>query len=270
MKSIDLKEMQLLQINILKDVHNFCEENKLKYYLAGGTLLGAIRHKGFIPWDDDIDIIMPRPDYERFLKIYKPKNESYVLTCTENNPNHLYTYAKIFDNRTEKIENGIIYSKNNYGGVDIDIFPMDGLPEDIETSNKFFIKQKKLFTLYTFALIEFSKSKNIFKTLPKYLIAKSCRLIGKGYFINKINNNGKQYDFDKCKYVACSVVPYYGNKERVLKENYAKQILVDFDGEKFYAPAGYEEYLSNLYGNYMELPPVEKRVTHHSYKVYWK
>lgn len=270
MKNIELKEIQQLELEIMKDVHKFCKENNIRYYLAGGTLLGAIRHKGFIPWDDDIDIIMPRPDYERFIKEYKSKKPYYILTSTHNNSQHLYTFSKIFDNRTIKIEKEIEYSDGNIGGVEIDIFPMDGLPKDIKQSNKYFNNQKNIFKYYSLSVSKFTKSKNIFKTIPKYLVVRVCKFIGKEKFIKFINKKAEKYNFNDSEYVGCSVVPYYGNRERVLKSNYINKIEVQFESELFYAPEGYDEYLSNLYGDYMKLPPKEKRVTHHDCEVYWK
>lgn len=270
MRNIELKEIQQLELEIMKDVHRFCNENNIRYYLCGGTLLGAIRHKGFIPWDDDIDIMMPRPDYERFIKEYKSNNPYYTLTSIQNNPHHLYTFAKIFDNRTIKIEKGIEYCEDNIGGVEIDIFPMDGLPQDIKQSDKYFNNQKNIFKYYSLAVSKFTKSKNILKLIPKYIIVKVCKIIGKEKFIILINNRAKKYNFNDCEYVACSIIPYYGNRERILKSTYINQIEVEFEGELFYAPEGYDKYLSNLYGDYMKLPPKEKRVTHHDCKIYWK
>lgn len=270
MKNIGLKEIQQLELEIMKDVHRFCKENNIKYYLSGGTLLGAIRHKGFIPWDDDIDIIMPRPDYERFIKEYKSKKPYYTLTCIQNNSQHLFTFAKLFDSRTIKIEKGLDYSNANRGGVEIDIFPMDGLPKDENKSDRYFKNQKNIFRCYSLAVGELKNSKNIFKKILKYIPLKVCKFIGKEYFINLINNRAKKYNFNDSEYVACSIVPYYGNKERILKEDYINQIEVEFESEVFYAPKGYHKYLSNLYGNYMELPPKEKRVTHHQCDIYWK
>lgn len=270
MNKITLKEMQEIELDIMKDVHQFCEENDIRYYLAGGTLLGAIRHKGFIPWDDDIDIAMPRPDYEKFVSKYKSKNKYYKISSIENNPNHLFTFAKIYDTRTIKIEENLVYGKDNIGGVEIDIFPVDGIPENINISNKYFVNFKRLYTLYSVASCKFVKSKNKLKILLRIALTIPCKLIGTKRFIEYINNKAKKIDFDESEFVACIVAPFYGNRERVLKASYIDKIKVEFEGQYFYGPKGYDEYLSSLYGDYMKLPPEKERVTHHQCKVYWK
>lgn len=270
MKEITLDEIKEIQLNILKHVDSFCHENNIRYYLAGGTLLGAIRHKGFIPWDDDIDIIMPRPDYIRFIKIYMEQIEgNYKLSSIYNNKHHLYTFAKIFDNRTLKIEDGIDYGNNNIDGIGIDIFPMDGLPEHIDISNKFFEQQRKYFRYYSLSVSKLPKCGEL-RNIIKLIATPLLKFIGKNRIIKFINERSMKYNFKTSKYVAVSVVPYYGNKERVVKSNFIQQIKVEFEGYFFDAPFGYDEYLTNHYGDYLKLPPEEKRVSHHKYKAYWK
>jgi len=268
---LSLEEIKKIELDILKDIHRVCEKNGLRYYLAGGTLLGAIRHKGFIPWDDDIDILMPRPDYMKFIKIYENEGDKkYKLTSPYNNKNHLYTFTKVFDTRTIKIENGLNYDSENIGGIEVDVFPTDGLPDNIDKSNKYFRKQKLLFHLYSFSVTKKSVNKNIIKRIIKNTIVYICRLIGKQRFIKVINNNAMKYEFDKSNYIGLSVTTYYGSKERIEKKHYIEQIKVEFEGYLFNAPKNYDQYLSNLYGDYMKLPPEDKRVTHHEYEAYWK
>lgn len=268
---LSLEEIKKIELDILKDIHRVCENNGLRYYLAGGTLLGAIRHKGFIPWDDDIDILMPRPDYMKFIKIYENEGDKkYKLTSPYNNKNHLYTFTKVFDTRTIKIENGLNYDSENIGGIEVDVFPTDGLPDNIDKSNKYFRKQKLLFHLYSFSVTKKSVNKNIIKRIIKNTIVYICRLIGKQRFIKVINNNAMKYEFDKSNYIGLSVTTYYGSKERIEKKHYIEQIKVEFEGYLFNAPKNYDQYLSNLYGDYMKLPPEDKRVTHHEYEAYWK
>ena len=228
MRQITLQEIKDIQLDILKDVDSFCEKNNIRYYLAGGTLLGAIRHKGFIPWDDDIDIIMPRPDYIKFIQGYENEcDKNYKLTSIDNNKQHLYTFAKIFDMRTLKIEDSISYNNKNMDGIGIDIFPMDGLPQNIESSNKLFAKQKKWFRLYSLSVHKFMWSKNIFKSFIKCVVQIPFKVIGHKWFIHIINKNSMKYDFEKSEFIAVSVVPYYGNRERVTKSNYMIRVSKD-------------------------------------------
>ena len=124
MKKIDIVEAKKMMLDILKTVAKFCDENNLRYFIFYGTYLGALRHKGYIPWDDDIDIAMPRPDYEKFMEIFHAENLA-VWTWRKDNK-YLLPFAKVYDTRTEVHENA------DFGetfGVNIDIFPLDGLPK---------------------------------------------------------------------------------------------------------------------------------------------
>lgn len=269
MKELSLDEVKNIEFEILVDVANYCDKNNLRYYLSSGTLLGAIRHKGFIPWDDDIDINISRPDYVKFVNGYnKNHNGNYVLSSIENNKNHLFTFAKVFDNRTIKIESGISYNSNNMGGVDIDIFPIDGLPTNINQSNKYFKKQIRAYKGYALSIMKFSKGKNFLRSFVKFIVLFIFKSIGKTRFIKLINKNAMKYDFDSSEYIALSVAPYYGNKERILKSSYIDQVKVEFEKEMFYAPLCYHEHLTNLFGDYEKMPPKSERVTHHSFKAY--
>ncbi len=136
MRKIEIDEMRQRLLSMAEYLQNICKENGLKMFLSGGTLLGAVRHKGFIPWDDDIDVHMPRPDYDRLIKIFKRKENigKYKLLSHELNDKYVYTFAKLVDDDTLLIEDDI------YSGVDmglyLDIFPIDGLGDDIATAEK--------------------------------------------------------------------------------------------------------------------------------------
>ena len=138
-KNINLEELKKIQFDILKKVAAFCEKNKIKYYLGYGTLLGAVRHKGYIPWDDDIDIIMPRPDYLRFIEIFNKSTPSPELKVLSHyiDKNHPYPFIKLINTKTKQVS----HSSIKYDmGVCIDIFPLDGLPKSIHKSNFLYAK----------------------------------------------------------------------------------------------------------------------------------
>lgn len=267
MRQITLEEVKEIQLNILKDVAIFCEKQNIRYYLAYGTLLGAIRHKGYIPWDDDIDIIMPRPDYNKFVETYQ--NDNFIVFSPLNKESHNFTFTKVFDERTIKIEYGMEYADDNVCGVDIDIFPLDGLPDDNKQRKNFYRKQLFFFRLYRYSVSKYEKSGNPIKSFIKKICYSFAKCIGKRYLIEKINSNAMQYVFDSSKMVAMSVAPYSGKIYPMPKEIF-EQCNIIFEGFYFKAPRGYGEFLKILYGNYMELPPKEKQITHHNYKVYWK
>ena len=137
MRKISDEDMKALALTMLKDVAKFCDDHNIKYYLCGGTLLGAVRHKGFIPWDDDIDIMMPRPDYLRFLELYNGTNPRYVVKGIENDDRYWRPFAKVFDLHTE-LDEPIYNVKGLTNHVFLDVFPVDVIPDDTFTRIKRF------------------------------------------------------------------------------------------------------------------------------------
>lgn len=273
MREIELSELKTIQIDILKYIKKICNENGLRYYLCGGTLLGAIRHKGFIPWDDDIDIFMPMNDYKKFIELFnknKVDNKNYVLFNPYYKKDYYYFFSKLADKRTILIENNRPRIDNL--GVNIDIFPICGLPNDKEEQIKFvnLLKEnyKKFFRLddvwWNYAN---NKVKRIIKTIvryPYYLLNKNKNIK------SEILNMMEKYSFENSDFVAFYFTIYNIEREITRKEVYSKTIDVKFEDDYFSAAIGYDEYLTNLYGDYMKLPPVEKRVTHHDFKAYWR
>lgn len=272
MNKLSLAEMKKIEFDILKNVAEFCEKNNIKYYLTYGTLLGAIRHQGFIPWDDDIDIAMPRPDYIKFNQLYPVKNKCnyYVLSSIITNSKHLYTFAKVFDIRTDKIEEGLNYDEDSMRGIDIDIFPLDGVPEDVQKCLAFKKTQKKLFRCFLYSRMPFQKSKSIVKTFLKYSILGILHAFGTSRFNKLINKRAMKYSFDTSEYIGSNINFFMKNKEHFKKSGFMKSIKVIFEGQEFNAPSDYDKYLTGLYGDYMQLPPKEEQTTHHIYKVWWK
>lgn len=273
MRKIELEELKKIELDILKNVAKFCDENNIRYYLAGGTLLGAIRHKGFIPWDDDIDIIIPRPDYERFETLYtKNINQKYKLISLNTNNEYIYTFAKVYNTDTILFENIIRHS--GQFGVYIDIFPMDGLPSDIEESDKHFQRQMFWWKIYGRCVMKlFQKRKNLLKTIvgPFFDILHiiCINLIGKQKLLKYIESDSKKYDFATSEFVGV-IGGSYGKRERMHCNIFKEDVTIEFENEMFKAPKGYHEYLTNLYGDYMTPPPLEKQKSHHIFDAYWK
>lgn len=268
-----LDEIKQCAFNILLYLDAFCKERNITYWLCGGTLLGALRHKGFIPWDDDIDIMMPREDYNR-LCVEFPKDGRYRLLNSDNTKNFPYAFGKIIDTTTIKIEP--LRRKYQKIGIDIDVFPIDNYPDDIEAANKMCqsieVEQKKLYSV----LAKYSKGRNFVVTIVRFIttafwhITDDLGLNSAQKFIFRIQKLSQQYNSDKTINCGIAIIAHYGIREMNKKTVYASNKEVEFEKHCFPAPIGYDEYLSNLYGNYMLLPPKEKRVTHHSYHAYWK
>lgn len=261
MKELSLDEIKEIQLDILKKVHLFCEENNLKYSLAYGTLLGAIRHKGFIPWDDDIDIMMLREDYDLFIDNFNETFEYLKVHSPEKDLEYPYPFAKVSDERTLLIEN-ISYKYKM--GVNIDVFPMD----DIDIKDKFTLKvQIVLGTLRDIKLVKFKLNRNPFKNII-LLICKlllfpiPCRKI-----INEMVKNSKKYYNKKLDY-CCNISLGQKTTKPVPKKWFEELINHEFEGYSFLITKYYEQLLELLYGDYMKLPPKEQQKTHHKFKAY--
>ena len=267
LKPISFEDHKRLQLEILENVASFCEKENLEYFLISGTLLGAIRHKGFIPWDDDIDIVMPRESYNRLIKVYNNQSFSdkfYLVNPRE--PMARHSIVKIINKKTIKIEPGIKY-ENGYLGVDIDIFPMDGEPEkDVE----FLIFWKKLNKIYR-VFNRFTADGALFSFKGKFL---NCLI--KIIYRNKKNvldiaeKIHEKFPYENSLFVGPIAHAYNEINNRFKKEWFRDFVMVDFEGKKFRAPIDYDAVLRALWKNYMELPPEDQRITHHSNRIYWK
>lgn len=282
MKELDNETIKKLELNILKDVAGFCEKNGLRYYLCGGTLIGTIRHKGFIPWDDDIDIIMPRPDYMRFMKLYNQEKSFYRVHSLVTDPKWYSTFAEVEDTRTVKIYKNFNQKENV--GVNIDIFPTDGSPDNEEERKRFWLINNILTRIATLAQLNFSVSNHFadqdkkfsiirtwLRTIVKFITIPVARCICAVVDLNQIvTKRAMKFNVDQSDYIGVSTFPHYGYKECVKGSNFLNIKKRFFEGILFNTPNDYDEYLSNLYGDYMKLPPKEKQVSHHNFVAYWK
>lgn len=258
MRKLSNDEIKQTILEILIEFADFCDKNELRYYLAAGTLLGAVRHKGFIPWDDDIDVFMPRKDFERMHELLqKHQMAPYYKLIGLNAGNSFWPFAKIVDTRTK--------TTNEFASTDkwlwIDIFPIDGLPDDEEESAEHLRKAIPIKKNINRCHAKIGKGKNLFRAIAKIPMILTLKIISPKHFGKKLDKLARQYDFDKSNYVGCSVWSL-GPKERMEKEKYLPRTKVEFCGHQFWAPQDYDGYLKSIYGDYMQLPPEEERVTH--------
>ncbi len=273
MKEMTIEEIRKCSVGVLDYIDQICKENNLQYYLCGGTLLGAARHQGFIPWDDDIDIMMPRSDYEKLLKVWS-KDSFYSILNFKSSCNFPHAYTKIYDKRTVKYEK----SRNLCppGGIDVDVFPIDSLPDDNGETVVFYKEIEKLDLKLHYQSLPFSIKNTLERTLKdnlRTLSIRVCEILG----LKSIFKYVKQYDalaqkFNTSSTNSCGItcIHHYGIKEKNPKHNYCSVVDVMFEGKFYPAPVGYKDYLQRLYGkDYMELPPVESRISPHGYKAYW-
>ncbi len=260
MKKMTLSDVQSSELDMFRHFVKICEENNLRYYLAGGTLLGAVRHNGFIPWDDDIDVLMPRPDYDKLQKLAdKVKTERFFLASLELG-NLNYPFAKIFDLNTEI--NKTFDHDETEQNLWIDIFPLDGLPSDEKEVKKIFRKSLTMRKMLNIQRSQDGQAKSKVKLILKPFFKRVLNLfMGIDKTVHKIDKFARKYDFDSYEYIG-GIVWGYGPQERMLKKDYLQVVKVTFEDMEVNAPGCYKKYLTELYGDYMKLPPVEKRVTH--------
>jgi lipopolysaccharide cholinephosphotransferase len=274
MRKLTINEIQNVSVGILKKIDEICNKLNLKYGLAYGTLIGAVRHKGFIPWDDDVDIMMPRRDYELLIDYFeknKKKLMPYELFNYRTNEKYPYMICRISDSRYElDVEN-----EDKFGlGVFVDIYPLDGAGNTVSEYTKL-KNQTSMYVsmcfLSTRKRVKRENTKSFIKYILKYPAFFAAKMIGKDFFMKKLEVMARKYDYNTSTYVGCIVwASDDGVKGIIKKEWFENFIDIEFAGYRFKAPKEYDKILSRCYGNYMELPPKKDRIAHHYYDAYKK
>ena len=266
MKEINIDELRKIQVQILDNIDKFCKKNKINYWIDCGTLLGAIRHKGYIPWDDDIDIGMLRKDYDKFLKTYNKDNTRYRLFAVELDKDYYFQFGKVYDTKT------ILYEPDEETGVKeavyVDVFVYDNAPDDEIECQKMFDKRDLLNKLRTAQLYPnlYDKS-SLKKRIMRFFLNIYLKFLPKNYYTKKAIKNSKKYMNKETKRVG-----NFTSAKRMTgdKKIFASFIPVTFEKKQYPAPCGYDDWLKAFYGNYMKLPPKEKQVSLHKFKAYYK
>ncbi len=268
-KYLSLEELQDANLTLLREFDALCGELSLRYDLCGGTLLGAVRHAGFIPWDDDIDVSMPRPDYERLLELVArgaasvAANRKIVSNRDNTFSRHYARYVRLDLRRSSDYS-----SDGDCPFIGIDIFPHDGMPEDENASRRLV---SRIGLMRRVLLLALSKqgisSRGRMVACAKDAIRPFICLIGPNVIARALDRTCQSVPFETAKFVG-GISGMYGMKERWLKKQMLPQTEIEFCGCLFSTYKNYDLYLTSLYGNYMELPPVEHRIPHGD-KAYW-
>ena len=263
--------MRAVQIDMLNAFADYCDANELRYYLSGGTLLGAVRHKGFIPWDDDIDVNMPRPDCEKLQEMTGGVLGKYLIKAPTVDTTVRCEYWRIYDTETV-IENTMGGSSKIpiYHPIFIDIFPIEGLPDSKVRTKWHYMKIGIIRKMKRVASLEHPAGKTIYAHMFHIIMTPLAKIVGYSRWQNMLQKEAIKYKFDDCNYVGVVTAWVHAEEEKMLKADYLPPVEVQFENRTYHAPANYDYYLSSLYGNYMKIPPKRKQVSHHDFTAYWR
>lgn len=272
-QELTIQEMQAVSLEVLKVISEICEEQGFRYSLIYGTLIGAVRHHGYIPWDDDVDIMMPRPDYDKFLKYFQAHASEYPHLRAFNRDackEYPYMITRISDDRYWiDMEN-----EKPYGmGIFVDIYPYDGLGNTKEEAVRYGMKGDRLSSLcYQSTRMHFAieTTTSVVRKAIKYPVYLMSKLIGKEFFQRRLESLARKRNYDESQYIGCVVWLSGGERDIFERRWFDETIMVPYEKYEFRIPKYYDEVLRHTYGDYMKLPPESERIGHHYYKGYRK
>lgn len=263
MNEITTSQMKGIQLEILADIDKFCKDHSIRYSLCGGSLLGAIRHRGYIPWDDDIDLMMPRVDYDRFVKVYQ-SSRNYIMDFSLSD-SFRETFVKVCRQGTVMVDD--LLERSSFG-VNVDIFPIDGVPK--QNPHEYvmdIICQKE--TIAKYCAYYKKMRRNRFVWFVKYLVKRITSLYF-GSVISKksaLENHLRSCLIENSSFAGV-ITGSYGTREIVDSSVFDCFEDMMFEDLRVSCISAYDTYLTSIYGDYMKLPPEDKRKSHHNYKVY--
>lgn len=261
-----MNEFQAKQLVLLKDFIRVCEKHHLRYYLFGGTLLGAVRHGGFIPWDDDIDVAMPRPDFDQLMKLKAEFFPPFFLQNYHTDPSYTYTFAKLRDSSTTFIE--AVFAMHNFNhGIYIDIFPLDGATRRPNARKTRSLKPVLMWVLWWFTYLGHywhrPSKKNWWYCGFAYLISTVFLPFNLGNWLTRLMHRwAKAIPFEQASLIG----PYhtmYFNQDTFPKAWFSESAPGTFEGVEVHLPIAFDQYLQRIYGDYTKLPPMSKQVGTH-------
>ncbi len=270
-EKVSLEEIKAVQLEMLDTLADYCEANELRYFLDGGTLLGAIRHNGYIPWDDDIDVMMPRPDCLRLQILTKGRLGRFIVESP-------------YETSIKGVEIWRMYDpayviKSFYGGysripyyspVFLDIQVMEGMPEDLPKCKKMINKIYFYRSLLNSTVGSLWHGKTICAKIYHIIARPFAIMVGYNNIFNKMQEIKEQYDFDNSRFVGTMSTWTVKLEARTERERYTNYTYLDFENRKYRVPGNYVEYAEQVFGkgSTTQLPPLNKRKTHHVFEIY--
>ena len=264
MRQLNIEEIKLIQLEILKDIHSYCTANHLLYSLAYGSLLGAVRHKGYIPWDDDIDIMMPRDDYDRFVSSYE--SNRFKIAEREKDKSYYISFANVHDPNTRLIEQTDL--PQSEFGVYVDVFPLDNIPDNESDLKRLMMKKRILNYIYTLKVVKIRRRSSVWKNLVLAVSKLLLNPLSFDWIVNNMIKICKSYKGIQTKRVGLIAPSDSTRREIWASSIFNDYVLLPFEDGEFSCVADYDSVLRSMYGDYMQLPPEEKRVSHHMCEAY--
>ena len=268
MKALTPREVQLGELEVMKALDAICEKLGLKYFLTYGTLLGAVRHQGFIPWDDDIDVMMPRPDYEKLIAYLTDHAEEIAplkLMHYKTNKKYIYPISRLCDTRYRIDYQGA----SDYGlGLFVDIYPLDGCGNTPEESLEIMESSKKAITMIDLAgkdKFYASVSGGGLRNVAKFMGYCYAKLLGAKHFSAKLDAKSKKRPYES-EYV--NLTSWSTGVKPFKRELFDQVERMQFEDAMLCVPTRYDEILKQCYGDYMKLPPADQQIAHHYYTAY--
>ena len=253
----DRKKLWAVLLDMLLKIDNVCKKHQLTYFLEAGTLLGAIRHGGMIPWDDDIDIFMPRKDYNKFVQLSEEFPHPYFLQTPYTDPEYFYCPARLRNSNTTGVVETFAYQNFNHG-IWLSIFPLDNWETEGGEQRYEYIK-------------DLIKENSTYMRLTNPHLSEKDKIRVKNYsgrnpleVYEEIQQIAQQFNAKPTEFIAAAVSAVISYRRKIwYAEDFSSAIEWDFEGFKFPIPVGYDRFLKTMYGDYMQLPPVEERGHHH-------
>lgn len=270
MRELTTEELKQVMLDELLVVDEFCRKNSIEYFLEGGTGIGAVRHKGYIPWDDDIDIAMTRPNYERFIHSFNGYCNHLSLYAPELDGNFYASYANVCDKRTVLHED--MFKHRGFDiGVKIDIFPIDGCEDEMQVCKRWHILVRLLANVISrrnrnMQFVWKHNKLNFFTCAFVRLLSSPIKFC---WLMHWLLSVVKRCDYSKAKYAYHASLPYQ-RVTRCPKQVWEEYVDIEFEGHMVRDLKDYDTHLRTIFGDYMQLPPESERVCHHGFTAYWK